>query len=207
MTWKNFVCFCYLSPFLSYQASRSSCFWSGEIVRELVRAGANKKATSGGHLRGKTALHYAVGMGFADIARELLREGYLETATDDDGCRPGCLIGKAWTEQDPVKDHWMRRLLTLGPALRACSWLWPTEMSADTAASGAAGKRGKVSKGVKKGENGSKRAPIDLSVLLRPRRSKDAVKRRKDTMKTIARRVRAVTSKCVRTTYLMGSFL
>lgn len=188
MTEKNFVYFCFLSPTLFYQPSFSACYWSGEIARDLVRAGVNKKATAGGPLAGKTALHYAAGMGYVDVARELLGEGYLETDTDDEGCRPGCLIGKAWTEKNAAKDRWMRRLLALGPAFRACSWLWPRKSATETAVNDSTGKQGKVRNRAKK----KKTVPVDLGVLRHRRRPKDTLKLRKDTMKTFARRVGAI---------------
>lgn len=73
-----------------------------EIVQELISAGVDVNHTSP-TVKGMTAIHLAVCQGHIHTTCMLLLAGSLETATDDNGCRPVCIIGETWAEKHPEK--------------------------------------------------------------------------------------------------------
>lgn len=142
-----------------------------EIVQELISAGADVNHSSREFNVGMTAMHLAAGESHVDTVRLLLMEGSLETATDENGCRPACLIGQTLVEKNPLNQPLVRVLLARGPALRADFWLWPRESAAETSPCSSAQEQAGADEGSKK----MKRVPLDPGMLRRRHSRKDTM--------------------------------
>lgn len=105
------------------------------IAREQNFAGINVNQSLTRVYVHDTAVNLVVYEGHVDITRVFLTEGALETATDNNGCRPVAFFDKVCVEKNPLKEPWIRSLLVLALAFRAHSSLWPPKSAAETSTS------------------------------------------------------------------------